>query len=152
MRWFLWWIPVWAIACSTPPMYSEQQSLGDEGWDFRDTAYFQTEVTDTVNHYNFYLLVRHRGDYPYRNFFVFIRNYHPELGYSIDSVECMLADGEGRWLGKGLGDVLDHKVLYKFRRRFPTGGTYRFGITHGMRDTVVPALTNIGLSIEPEEG
>jgi gliding motility-associated lipoprotein GldH len=63
----------------------------------------------------------------------------------------MLASKEGKWRGKGVGDIWDDQVLFKHGVRFPQKGEYRFEITHAMRMNPLPGIMDGGIRIEKAE-
>jgi gliding motility-associated lipoprotein GldH len=138
-------------SCTKPPVAAVYKTLPLEGW-HKDSLYsFSIDVTDTVNQLNFFLDVRHDATYPYANFYAFMKTTLPNGKEVRDTLECIFAKPNGEWLGSGLGDVLDNKVLFRYKKRFPMGGKYQFELGHGMRDTILPAVQNIGLIIEKSE-
>jgi gliding motility-associated lipoprotein GldH len=67
---------------------------------------------------------------------------------SVDTLECLLADEQGSWLGKGAGNVWDNQILLKKNVRFPRKGVYSFLITQGMRKDPLVDVADVGLRIE----
>ena len=67
---------------------------------------------------------------------------------SNDTLECILADEKGKWLGTGIGDIYDNQIPFKKNVLFPKKGKYKFEIEQGMRTDIVPLIMDIGLRIE----
>jgi len=82
---------------------------------------------------------------------LFIKTVFPNGKFSNDTLECVLADEKGKWLGTGLGDIYDNQIPFKRNVRFPMAGTYRFEIEQGMRTETVPLIMDVGLRIEKAE-
>ena len=142
---------VFVSACTAPPLHTAKYEVSEAGW-HKDTVYTsELNVTDTVSPYNFFLHFRHSAEYPYSNFFFFFETKLPNNNVIVDTIECPIARPSGKWLGSGLGDILDNKFIFNFNKRFPKGGLYTFNIKHGMRDTIVPAVLNVGFSIEKNQ-
>lgn len=137
-------------SCTPDPIFNGQKPM-ENGWAMTDTIAFNAEILDTINQYNFFFLLRHTADYPYRNFYLFLETELPGERFSRDTISCVLADRQGKWRGSGIGDMVDHRILFKFNKRFPFGGNYDFKLIHGMRDTNVTSITNVGLQIVKEE-
>lgn len=139
-------------SCDSGSIVQEKFTVPNGEWDMKKVFVTKVDVTDTINPYNFYLNVRNGGEYPYSNLHVYVTTIFPNGRRSIDSVECTLADKSGRWKGSGLGDMLDsriqHDIWFKANKKFPMKGTYKFALQHAMRDTVIPAILNVGISIE----
>ena len=106
-------------------------------------------MDDTVHLFNFLVEVRNSVEYPYSNTFLFINTTFPDGSVAYDTMECPLADPEGRWLGKRTGRYVDAR--YRLRggsARFPMTGRYRFAVTNGMRDSAISGIKDIGLCVE----
>jgi gliding motility-associated lipoprotein GldH len=65
-----------------------------------------------------------------------------------DTLECILADENGKWLGKGTGHIVDNRVPFKRNVIFPDTGKYTFEIEQAMRMEKLPEVYDIGLRIE----
>ena len=65
-----------------------------------------------------------------------------------DTINFYLADQRGKWLGSGVGSVFEMPVLYQQSIRFPKAGNYRYELSHGMRDSVLIGINDIGLRVE----
>ena len=109
---------------------------------------FDVPVSDTVNKYNIFLTVRNAGNYDFNNLYLFIDIHSPMKITERDTMECILADVNGKWLGDGLGDIWDNKILFKNNIRFQKPGTYEFTINQAMRVDSLPMIMDAGLSIE----
>ena len=130
-------------------LFQENQKVPNKNWEREHTILFDVEVEDTVKGYDFYIDLRNEGTYPYSNIYMFVNTTFPSGKTVRDTVECILADPSGRWLGKGLGDILDNHILFKQNIRFPKRGVYKVEFEHGMRMKELPAILDVGISIEP---
>lgn len=135
------------VGC-TEVMFQESQSIPNKNWEQDSNIRFKVEVTDTVTGYDFYIDLRNEGDYPYANIYMFVTTTFPSGKSARDTVECILADKTGRWLGSGLGDVLDNHILFKQNVRFPNTGVYMFEFEQGMRTESLPSVLDLGISLE----
>ncbi|MDP6909826.1 MAG: gliding motility lipoprotein GldH, partial [Flavobacteriales bacterium] len=136
------------IGCDTA-LYQENAKIPNKNWERGHTIQFDVEVTDTMKGYDFYIDLRNGATYPYSNIYMFVNTTFPSGRTARDTVECILADPSGRWLGTGLGDILDNHILFKQNIRFPNSGTYKFEFEQGMRMKELPAILDVGISIEP---
>ena len=66
----------------------------------------------------------------------------------IDTVEFTIADNKGKWIGSGIGDIHDVRLVYRRNVRFGQTGNYVFYIQHGMRETEIKEITDVGIRIE----
>jgi gliding motility-associated lipoprotein GldH len=75
----------------------------------------------------------------------------PNNNMSRDTLEFILADFEGKWLGKGWGSVKENTVLISADMRFPLSGIYEFKIQQAMRQDTLKGIKNMGIRIIPSE-
>jgi len=136
-------------ACVHHETFLEYKTLPPQGWNKDSVLTFQVNITDTSSLYNVYINIRNRGEYPYQNLWLFLNIQPPHSTLPIkDTIECYLADIHGKWLGSGVGNVFEMPVLYKQNECFKQSGTYTFQIIQGMRNEVLPGISNVGLKVE----
>jgi gliding motility-associated lipoprotein GldH len=136
------------LSCNGNSIYNEYKNIDKEGWHEDSLAVFKVAVTDTINDYNVVLNIRSRNEYPYQNLFLFIRSYSPDKICVSDTLNCILSDNQGRWYGKGIGSTSNLPILYMSKIKFPKKGIYKFEIGHGMRETILKGMSDIGLKVE----
>ena len=135
-------------ACKNNDVFFQYKAVNAKGWN-KDSLYtFDIQITDTTSTYNVYVNVRNRGEYPYQNLWLFLDKTSPDKVQMKDSIECYLADQRGKWLGSGIGSVMEMPILYQENVRFNKSGIYRYKIVHGMRDTTLAGINDIGMRIE----
>ena len=82
---------------------------------------------------------------------MFIETTSPNGAVMIDTVEFILTDNNGKWLGKGLGSINSLLIPYKSNIRFPYRGIYSFSLQQAMRQDVVDGLKDVGLCIQERQ-
>lgn len=138
-------------ACDDARIFEDNTAIPESGWDSSNVISYGVEIKDPSTPANFYINVRHADGYPYSNLFLFVKTKFPDGKQSNDTLECQLADENGKWLGKGAGDIYDNQIPFKRNVRFPLAGTYTFEIEQGMRTRAIPLIMDIGLRIEKAE-
>ena len=138
---------IFFFSCGRPALLDEHREVNKKGWKAGDKIKLEVVVTDTNKLYDFYFDVRNTVDYPNMNVFFFITTTFPNGQKAKDTLECMLADLEGKWLGEGWGKIKSNRILFKNRIRFPMTGTYQFEIEHAMRYMMLTEISDIGLRI-----
>lgn len=135
-------------ACDPNRVYERYEAVNTSGWMPREPKEFHVEITDTVSIYNFYINLRHTNDYPFSNIYFFVQTRFPDGRTYQDTVEYVLANPSGKWLGKGLGKIKD--IRYPFRKgiHLPMNGTYNFTIYHAMREKYLKGIHDVGIRIE----
>lgn len=138
-------------SCSDSRIFEENKEIPERGWDSSNVISFAVDVKDPSTPADFYINVRNADGYPYSNLFLFVKTKFPDGKQSNDTLECMLADENGKWIGKGIGDIYDNRIPFKRNVRFPLPGIYTFEIQQGMRVNSVPLIMDVGLRIEKAE-
>jgi len=136
------------VACDPNRFYEKNVDFANESWSKDSIAAFEVEITDTLTVYNIYLNNRINGQYEYSNLYLFITTLLPNEKLMRDTLECILADPTGRWLGKGFGSVWSNKIPYRRNIRFPLTGKYTFYIEQAMREEELRHILNAGIRIE----
>jgi gliding motility-associated lipoprotein GldH len=137
-------------SCDRNVIYDHTKVIRDNVWNSDNKVRFEVEITDTVNFYKLYLNLRNTTDYRYANLFLFINSTFPDGTEARDTVECLLADPSGKWLGKGVSNIRDNQILLRRWLRFPQIGTFTFEFEHAMREPQLEGVMDIGLRIAGE--
>jgi gliding motility-associated lipoprotein GldH len=135
-------------SCDSKRIYEKNTEIPGNTWDAAQKVKFEVNITDTVSGNNVMINIRHAGLYPYSNLFMFINTTFPNGKTTRDTVECLLADDKGKWLGEGLGDIWDARILFKRNVRFSQSGNYTFEFEQAMRVEQLPGVMDVGLRIE----
>ena len=134
-------------SCQTPSEFEGNQPINPSGWKSTEAVHFEFETHDTVQLHNFYIDVRNREDYAYSNIFFFVEMEFPNGKKSVDTVECMLANEQGEWLGNPTANLYDHEFLYQRAKQFPLGGRYKIDIRQGMRVDELKGISDVGFKL-----
>ena len=137
-------------SCSTNTLYDESMVIPDAKWDVDVRPYFDVTVDDTLADYAFYLNIRHLENYRYSNLYIFMHTEFPNGHITHDTIECILAMPDGRWMGKGSGTIRSAKILLNPALRFPLRGNYLFEIEQAMRDKELKGITDIGICFDKQ--
>jgi len=135
------------LSCDSRMVYDKFETTEHGKWSWNDVKEFRPEITDTVSMYNIYLQVRHTVDYPMSNLYMFVHVKSPTGQQMTDTVNMVLAVPDGRWLGKGNGNIRELMLLYRKQTRFRIPGTYVFTLEQAMRQSELP-VTDLGVRIE----
>lgn len=137
-------------SCDPKRVYEKNVKISDAIWNKDEKPEFEINIGDTVFPHNFYVNIRNAEGYPYSNIYIFITTIFPNQKFSRDTLECILADERGAWLGNGLGDIYDNQILFKRGVRFPASGKYKFTMEQAMRTDALPMIMDVGLRIEKQ--
>lgn len=135
-------------SCDPDRIYESNIVLPAEGWRSAGRVRFEVEITDTITPCNIYINVRNNSNYKYMGIWLFV-DVNASSGFAErDTVEIMLADHRGKWLGHGLGSKFDTRMVFRKNVRFPVSGKYVFEYEQAMRDETLTGIDDIGLRIE----
>ena len=138
------------ISCDSSIVFEEYKSFENQKWNTDSAAFFNYTITDTTCKNTIKIKLRHTVEYEFQNLFLFIE------ADVIDTVELMLANKEGMWLGSGAGDVREVEFEYQNAKLFSKKGNYSFEIEQAMRYgmaekiQVLNNVLSVGLSIEKQ--
>jgi len=137
-----------ATACVNLNVYEKYEAIPGTKWPNNKIFRFEYLSTDTVSSKNVEINLRHNDFYKYNNIYLFVTTIAPDGKNLKDTVEFTLANAEGKWVGSGVGNIYDLRMFYKHNIRFGQEGKYIFYIQHGMRETILKDITDIGIRIE----
>lgn len=134
--------------CNTNEVYDSTVSFSSDSWSQEQIIDFEFTVSDTSGSYDLYLQVRNSGAYTYKNIWLFVEIHAPNGSVLKDTLEIILADNAGRWLGKGIGNVHQMQVPYKQNVQFINRGVFKVSIQHAMRDSTITGVMDLGLRLQ----
>lgn len=133
-------------SCHKTIVYSQFCSIPSGEWETDEVAQFDYWIEDAAADYRMLVYVRHTERYPYQNMWLFIEDNH-----HTDTIEFYLADDRGQWLGDKHHGFIEMPVLFEETKHFVDTGMYHMTVRHGMRDSLLRGVTDIGLEIVKNE-
>jgi len=147
-RWIVFLSLFSLAACNMSSTFEKNIKIPDYSWDLNNIIRLNADIEDTINAHNIYINVRNASGYQFSNLFLFLTTKTPRGETARDTVELTLADAHGKWLGNGLGDIWDNRILLKKNFRFPEAGTWHFELQQAMRINPLPQIMDVGMRIE----
>ncbi|MDP2187614.1 MAG: gliding motility lipoprotein GldH [Sphingobacteriaceae bacterium] len=135
-------------ACDDKRQIDVFYPVADQAWYYNDVKVVEVENVDTVAYSNVFLNLRHAGNYEWQNLYLRVKIVSPSGDSSVSNVSFQLTAPDGRWLGNGLGDILEYQVPFKQGIQFKEVGTYRFELEQYMRVNPLYGIHDVGLRIE----
>ena len=96
-------------------------------WHTDTTVIFNFPINDTINSYDLILKIRHSVDYKFQNLFLFLE------GSKNDTIEIVLANKAGKWIGSGVSDVREVEYVFDSKKTFVKKEEYKIQIKQAMR-------------------
>ncbi len=107
--------------------YESYQSFSNNKWHTDSVVVFQHTISDTIKSYDLSLKIRHTVNYEFQNLFLFLD------GMKKDTIEIILSNKSGKWLGSGICDVREVEYIFDKERVFTKKGKQRLKIEQAMR-------------------
>ena len=138
------------ISCNNNVVFDDYKTFENQTWNTDSSVIFSYSVIDTTSQNQLVIKVRHTTNYMFQNLFLFVKTE------KTDTLELLLANKEGEWLGNGIGDVREVELVYKKDKVFAKKEDVTFEIEQAMRYgqfKKIQHLNNIkaiGLSIQKQ--
>lgn len=135
------------VSCSeTGEIYTA--NIGNS-WHKNESKKINFEVKNAQQPKDLTFVVANNNEYPYSNLFVIstLKNEKKQV-LKTDTLQYILAEPNGKWIGEGWGDVKQTFFEYKIAHQFPSKGAYTVEIQHGMRVDNLKGIENIGIKIQ----
>lgn len=139
-------------ACTPPEgIYEKDITLPNQQWagSFHPSFTFQISDKDTAFRYNVFIVLRHTDAYNYNN--IWIRGSIRQPGDSVvrtDRYDLLLATNDKGWLGTGMEDIYEQRVLIQQSTKFRQPGVYSLTLEQVMREDPLKHVMNVGVRIE----
>jgi gliding motility-associated lipoprotein GldH len=138
-------------SCTTVDVFEKNVAIPNHAWSSQFKPEISFDIKDTTSLYDMYLVIRHTDAYRYKNIWVNIAMRSPgdSVGTS-KSLELQLATDSKGWLGTGMDDIFEHRILITPAQRPQVlkTGTYRFRLSNIMREDPLEHVMNVGIRVE----
>lgn len=136
-------------SCTDDRLFEQNTFIPHQRLEAREKIPFTFEIQDTTALYDIFTNIRITAAYPYSNVFLLVTATNPEGKVFKELVEFTLADVNGKWLGRGLGDIYDYRLLAnRFKQmELKKPGTYRFEFEQMMRIKELNGLAALGIRV-----
>lgn len=139
------------VSCKDGVVVQEVCEIPESGWEKDTPVKFAFSMNDTTTLYEVVIDVRNKASYSYQNLWLFVEATNPRGDVYADTIECILADNKGRWIGDGAGSYFsgEYRLPVSFIPQvlFGQPGEYKFSIYQGMREDVLMGLSDIGIRV-----
>lgn len=136
------------VACGEQAVYHDVKMVDENGWFKDDAVSFEYVAEDTSIIYDIIVDIRHSDNYPYKNFWLFVKSVTPDGKDYTDTLECVLADNYGSWIGKSTGSLYELPVMFLSQTKFPQPGKFRFELYQGMRNDTLQGVHEMGFRVK----
>lgn len=139
-------------SCNLPSdVFEKDVVIPRQQWEssFKPRIDFVIQDQDTSTLYNIYVVLRHGDAYNYNN--LWLKGTVLGPGDSVAKsmrYDLTLATNEKGWLGTGMDDIYEHRILIQPNTKFKKSGTYSFILEQIMREDPLKHVMNAGIRVE----
>ena len=136
------------FSCKKNRVLNNYKNFSNHEWHTDSLVFFSFVIEDSLSTYSLTAKVSHSVNYQYQNLFLFIYSE-----FSRDTIELVLAEKNGKWKGKGIGDLRELQYTFNNKKVFQKKGVYKYTFEQAMRYGSKPKITvlrdieSVGLSI-----
>jgi len=141
-------VSVLFAGCLSVDVFEKNISFKTQEWASANKAVIPFEITDTASLYNVYIVFRHTNAYNYNNLWLKWSVQQPGIAPVTNQFNLPLANNEQGWLGSGMDDIYEHRILVQPRTSFGRTGAYTVTMEQIMRQDPLQHVLNIGLRVE----
>ena len=116
------------FSCGEHTTFEEYKKIEDKEWHTDSVISFSFEVDDTISEHTISLNIRHTIEYEYQNLLLFVG-----FDESKDTTGFFLAEKNGKWKGKGIGDLREYRAVLEKNKRFIKKGEHKYSFEQAMR-------------------
>jgi gliding motility-associated lipoprotein GldH len=138
-------------SCNENILVDQFHSIPESGWHYEHTIIDSFEVTNPAFYHQYFLNLRVDGDYAYSNLHVKLITTAPDSSSREEILTVTLAEKSGKWLGKGLGDVLTFQIPILEKLELKQKGKYTVSLEQHMRLESLPHILSAGIKVEQQE-
>jgi gliding motility-associated lipoprotein GldH len=135
--------------CSPSGVFEKNVLIPGYKWASSFQPKIDFELNDTTSAYNVFIVFRHTNAYNYNNLWVKAAVKEPGSNdWKTGQYDLLLATNDKGWLGSGMDDIFEHRILIQPQTKFRKPGKYEYTIQQIMREDPLANVMNIGLRIE----
>ena len=138
MRILLFFLVVGFVSCQNENKKEVYHSFNNNTWNTDSIVSFELDNIDTTSSHDLYLMVRHTTNFKFQNLFLFT-NFENQQ----DTLELLLSEKSGRWLGKGFGEIKELKIRIKENVNFKENQDQIFSVEQAMRYEDLEKIINL---------
>lgn len=138
--------------CQKGSIYHHSVVIPAKGWDMNKKLIFSdTLPATTPTNLHRQLTLRNNNAFPYQNVWIYIKTSTSD-STRVDSINWQLAKQDGSWLGKGWGSLYTHTYDLPdlHLTKSDTLRWFRMELMHGLRDSLLSGISDIGLRMYTE--
>jgi gliding motility-associated lipoprotein GldH len=140
---------VYLASCTSSDVFEENISFKNHEWAASDKPTIHFNIADTTVPYNVYIVLRHTDAYNYNNIWLkWVVQQPGDSAKKTQQFDLRLATNDRGWLGSGMDDIYEHRILVQPKTIFQKTGDYSVTLEHIMRQDPLQHVFSAGLRVE----
>lgn len=137
------------LSCDSKLRYEHFEKVDEKAWDYKKTLRFLVPV-EQAESASLTVALRNTTAYQNANLWLFVALRSPSGEVQRDTLNCLLADEYGYWLGSGFSGLYftEHKLPRTVV--FDEIGEWEVSITQGMRQDTLQGITDVGILVRKQ--
>ena len=136
------------VACQTMPLSEQNTIHPDHQWSSAKPEKYLFNITDTNSVYKVIFVIRHHNAYHYKNIWVELSHSSAGEQTQTQAFNLNLADDQKGWLGTGMDDIYDHRVLINSKPIKLPKGIFTISTQQIMREDPLQNILTTGIRVE----
>ena len=137
-----------AMACQTIPLYEQVTIHPEHQWESKDAKGYTFNIEDSNAYYKIYFVIRHHNAYHYKNIWLQVNTKAAGDSLQKQTININLADDMNGWLGSGMDDIYDHRVLINSKPIKLPKGIFTISTQQIMREDPLQNILTTGIRVE----
>lgn len=134
--------------CQTDSLVDTNESLPQRNWSYVKKIKAVVEVKDPATAYDLRFNLRLTANYRYANIHILMHMSGPPGQAQVTRrYTYRLAQKDGRWMGKGSGNLYTYQLPLLRNYHFSRPGNYVIEIEQNMRDNPLKEISDAGISV-----
>lgn len=135
-------------ACQTIDLYEQNTTYPDHQWSSKQVNEYQFNIPDSNARYNMLFVIRHHNAYHYKNIWLQVTTQAAGDSAQSQTININLADDTNGWLGAGMDDIYDHRVVMNTQPLKLPKGIFKIRVQQIMREDPLQNILTTGVRVE----
>jgi gliding motility-associated lipoprotein GldH len=135
-------------ACQTIDLYEQTTTYPEHQWSSKQVNQYQFNIADSNALYNMYFVVRHHNAYHYKNIWLQVTTQAAGDSVQKQTININLADDMKGWMGTGMDDIYDHRVVMNSQPLKLPKGIFKISVQQIMREDPLQNILTTGVRVE----
>ena len=138
------------FSCDQSAILNEFETIDGGSWRYDQPIHEEVTIEDTSKMYQLSVNIRHDVHYEWANLYCLLHLKHPDGKQYTQRLNLVLAEPDGKWLGKGIGSIKEARIPVA-TVKFPKKGIYTLTLEQNMRLNPLKGIEDIGWYLGEEQ-